>query len=256
MRGVRVVRAAFGLLALVLWAGPCAAEALDAKALSARVQTYYGAPDPAAAFGWLLRAELPETTRDTVKDYFAVFYARILLDNPAAAAGLVQRLAAAATPAQADIAARAVGLWNPPDADRHLAALDARAGRPLTRMAAMPDLKTGPVSDPGLFDLCWASFFATGDRDYVWRLADNLIRVEDQDTARRQIQKLNSCIKAGDEEARAEAVRIALMSALGQSLETHAAAHRKVAEALRDYAREHLTRSGRKAREMAERHGA
>lgn len=256
MRGMRLVRAAAGVLLLAFWTEAGAAETLDAKALSAKVQTYYGAPDPAAAFSWLLRAELPEATRDTVQDYFAVFYARILLDNPAAAADLVHRMAAEATPAQAEIAARAVGLWNPPDRDRFLAALDARAGRPLTRMAPMPDLKTGPVSDPGLFDLCWASFFATGDRVYVWRLADNLIRVEDQDTARRQIQKLNARIKAGDEEARAEAVRIALMSALGQSLESHAAAHRRVAQALRDYGREHLTRSGRKAREMAERHGA
>lgn len=255
MRAMREIRA--GLVALVaFWAAPVTAEALDAKALSAKVQTYYGAPDAVAAFGWLLQADLPEATRDTVKDYFGVFYGRILMDNPATAAGLVQRMAAEATPAQAEIAARAVGLWNPPDRDRHLATLDARAGRPLTRMAAMPDLKTGPVSDPGLFDLCWASFFATGDRVYVWRLADNLIKVEGQDTARKNIQKLNARIKAGDQEARAEAVQIALMSALGQSLESHAAAHRKVAEALRDYAREHLTRSGKKAREMAERHGS
>ncbi len=167
-------------LALVLglsWPGLAAADAADGRHLGERVMSYYVSPDPHAAFGWLTTVDPATLERPEGANLIAVFYQHLLQADPGLLPALVAAVSPAETPAPT-VAVAATAIWMSGVAGREAAVERLAAGGriPPDRLEVLRGFpvfsKQALVAmSPHHLDLCWVSFFATGDTDYVAKVA-------------------------------------------------------------------------------------
>lgn len=223
-----------GLLSLVVvvclaWAVPAAAQPIDGRRFNDLMSTYYQHPDPAVALGWLRRLESQALQRPDAIDIVATFYLHILRAHPAQASGLVAAVENASGPV-ALTAATAVWLAGVPGRDALLGQLRA-AGRlsesevaRLTGFATFDATAFQPESAHDL-DLCWASFYATGEPMWLEKVARHLPYMLPRDA-------MEELARRNDPAARQIFERALVARAAAWSLVSHARRHERVKAAM------------------------
>lgn len=223
-----------GLLSFVVvvclaWAVPAAAQPIDGRRFNDLMSTYYQRPDPAAALGWLPQLESQALQRPEAIDIVATFYLHILRANPTLARGLVASVEHAAGPV-ALTAATAVWLAGVPDRDSLLARLRA-AGRlsesEVARLAGFATFDSASFQPEGAheLDLCWASFYATGESLWLEKVARHLPYMLPRDA-------MEELARRDDPAARQIFERALVARAAAWSLVSHARRHERVKAAM------------------------
>lgn len=225
------MRRMLGLIvaACLVWSAPAGADAIDGRRLNDLMATYYQTPDPAAALGWLPRVEAQALQRPEAIDIVATFYLHVLRGEPALARGFVESVGASSGPAVLT-AATAVWLAGLADRDDLLARLRATGRLSETEVATLTRF---PTFNPATFlpesahelDLCWASFYATGEAVYLEKVARHLPYMLPRDT-------MMELAKRDEPGLRLIFERALVARAAAWSLVSHAKRHERVMAAM------------------------
>lgn len=252
MECIRPLRAA--IVMLVLLAGAADAWAAEAATprLGDRMMDYHNAPNPIAAFGWLAESDSAALASPQAVDLVALFYAHILRAHPELTARFVEGLLRPEVGGRAVlVGATAVWLAGGSDRNVHVATLagDGRlapeSAKTLKGFASF-DKEALRAESPHEMDLCWISFFATGDGDYVEKVAEALPNLLPP-------ALMEQLAGREEPEARIAFQRSLIAGAASWSLLANAERHPAVAERLRAIALSREDRVGVAAKVLVQR---
>lgn len=174
-------------------APPAAAEAEPAGELDvgAFMAGYARDPQPGRLADLLLRADRLGVISDDTAGPLAAFAAAVLREHPARAPALARRAAEGSAQCEA-LFWQAVWLAGTPETAAALLAatsarLEVRATLEALRAQPPPILLGLPLDAPGVLDLLWSTYLASGDPRYVVRIASALDLVDSEDAGRRLV---------------------------------------------------------------------
>lgn len=139
------------------------------KVLETAVMGYFRAPDPAGLVAQFVAAPVTESWRAQTVLTLPVFLALLLDGAPSHAARLVETVRGG-DPVKVEVVAQALNYSHHPERRRLMETLvgEAAAG---AMDAGGADFKAFNPTHPVHVDMLWAAFFATGEAEYVGRIA-------------------------------------------------------------------------------------
>jgi hypothetical protein len=236
------------------------ASTLNAGELNEFMQEYYRSPAPESIVEQILRIDLGQDDRPEAVHLIGVFFAHSLHQHPELAAPLVEQLVRAqanvGAAQRARIAVVAIANAELADGQALLARLKETFHLDMERMDRLgltepfELLEFAPRGSHGM-DICWVSFFATGDPRYVLKVAaflDPDFRPPADPSGKiAKIERLSVGIPADDR------VRASVLGATATwALNANARRHAAVREALLAYAAAHPSQAGDTARKIAD----
>lgn len=199
------------------------------NAFEAAVMGYFLAPDPAAVVALFAAEPVTERWRAQTVLTLPVFLA-LVMDNAPETAELLVNAIRGGDPVKVEVAAQALNYSHHAERRRLMELLvDAQTAAGMD--AAGADFKAFLPTHPVHVDMLWAAFFATGDGDYVTRIAELLNGWMPE----RQLQGLLE-VAARDEEVGKRAMAGVLASAAEWSLAANAQDVAEVRAVLTAYA--------------------
>jgi hypothetical protein len=236
------------------------ASTLSAGELNEFMQEYYRSPAPESIVEQILRIDLGQDDRPEAVHLIGVFFAHSLHRHSELAAALVDQLERARTKVGAAQRARiaAVAIANAELADgrallarlKEIFHLDMERMDRLGLTEPFEFLEFAPRGPHGM-DICWVSFFATGDTRYVLKVAAfldlNYRPPADPSGKIAKIETLSVGIPADDR------IRASILGATATwALNANARRHPAVREALLAYAAAHPGQAGDAAQKIAD----
>lgn len=222
---------------LLFWgvAVPATANPLDGREIGGRMMHYYEQPDPRAAIAWLPAVDASAFADPGAVDIFAAFYLHIVKADPSLAGALSDAALAAPKPA-ALAAALAIWMADHPDKEALVQKLAGAGGIGAAGMERLRRLQpfskdTFAVNSPHDIDILWASFFATGDSDYVAFIAQFLPHLLPK-------QRMAELARDDDDESRKKFELSLLAGTAAGSLSSLAREHPRVRQTLEAMARD------------------